>query len=50
MEVVQTLLQAGARLGGIDIEGGYAALAVRAAKNIGDQHCLDIWKQTGLQQ
>ncbi|KDQ33405.1 hypothetical protein PLEOSDRAFT_1099375 [Pleurotus ostreatus PC15] len=49
MEVVQTLLQAGARLGGIDIEGGYAALAVRAAKNIGDKHCLDIWKQTGLQ-
>ncbi|KAF9500541.1 L-asparaginase [Pleurotus eryngii] len=49
MEVVQTLLQAGARLGGIDIEGGYAALAVRAAKNIGDKHCLEIWKQTGLQ-
>ncbi|KAL0946750.1 hypothetical protein HGRIS_012927 [Hohenbuehelia grisea] len=47
-EVVQVLLQAGANLGGVDIEGGFALLGMQAALRNGDQDLLRMWEMAGV--
>lgn len=44
---VETLMKAGANLGGSDIEGGFAALAMKKAARVGDQTSLRIWEKAG---
>ncbi|THH17107.1 hypothetical protein EW146_g3638 [Bondarzewia mesenterica] len=41
--VVETLLKAGANLGGADVQGGFAALAMENAYRAGDERALNIW-------
>ncbi|TFY82988.1 hypothetical protein EWM64_g1025 [Hericium alpestre] len=45
---VSMLIKAGASLGGVDVEGGYASLAVRKAVLSGDERALKIWKSAGI--
>ncbi|KAI9061470.1 asparaginase-domain-containing protein [Trametes sanguinea] len=46
-ELVDLLVQAGANLGGADVEGGFVALAVQKATHARDEHALRIWKKAG---
>jgi lysophospholipase len=46
-EIVEILVRAGARLGGLDQDGGYAGLAVNAAVRSGDQNSLRTWEKSG---
>lgn len=40
-------MKAGANLGGSDLEGGYAALAMKKATRTGDQKALMVWEKAG---
>lgn len=44
---METLVRAGANLGGADIEGGYVALSVRKARLAMDERALRIWEKAG---
>ncbi|PAV23499.1 asparaginase-domain-containing [Pyrrhoderma noxium] len=46
--IVEILRQAGANLGGSDVEGGYAALEVTKAAQRADTASLEIWQKAGL--
>jgi 60kDa lysophospholipase len=46
---VDALIQAGANLGGFDVEGGFAKLAMENALRSGDRTLLSIWYKTGIQ-
>ncbi|OCH88208.1 L-asparaginase [Obba rivulosa] len=45
--VVEVLVKAGALLGGSDVEGGYASLAIQAALKTKDDRALKIWAKAG---
>jgi len=47
-EIVSTLVSAGANLGGADLEGGFAPLAVKMALLREDRAALDIWEKAGI--
>jgi lysophospholipase len=47
-ETVEVLVQAGANLSGLDLEGGFVNLAVKAACRNNDQAALRIWAKTGI--
>lgn len=47
--IVELLRQAGANLGGADIEGGYADLELAKAKQTNDNVTLAIWKRAGFE-
>jgi 60kDa lysophospholipase len=42
-------MQAGARLGGFDVEGGFVKLAIENALRSGDRNLLNTWQKTGIQ-
>lgn len=42
------LVQAGANLGGTDLDGGYALFAWGKAMQSGDEASARIWEKTGL--
>lgn len=46
--IVDSLLQAGAHLGGADVEGGYVRLAIKHAQSVGDQTALLVWRKVGF--
>ncbi|KAG8815654.1 hypothetical protein FRC19_000901 [Serendipita sp. 401] len=46
--IVDCLLQAGAHLGGADVEGGYVRLAVKFAQSVGDLGALAVWAKIGV--
>jgi len=45
--IVDTLVSAGANLGGMENEAGYVGLAVQNAVRTGDEAAVDIWKHAG---
>ncbi|KAG1796538.1 asparaginase-domain-containing protein [Suillus variegatus] len=45
--IVDTLVSAGANLGGMENEAGYVGLAVQNAINAGDEAVVEIWRQAG---
>jgi lysophospholipase len=47
-DIVDLLVEAGARLGGFDVEGGYVTLAVQTALRTHDERMLHAWKKTGI--
>ncbi|KAG8217609.1 asparaginase-domain-containing protein [Butyriboletus roseoflavus] len=47
-DIVDTLVGAGANLGGLDYEAGYAELSLKNALNSGDQNAIEIWGKTGM--
>ncbi|TDL25044.1 asparaginase-domain-containing protein [Rickenella mellea] len=46
--IVETLRKAGGNLGGSDVEGGFASLAVTKAWRSGDEHAVRIWTKAGV--
>jgi lysophospholipase len=46
---VDILIQAGANLGGFDVEGGFVKLAIENALRSGNHTLLNIWQKTGIQ-
>ena len=46
--IVETLRQAGANLGGSDLEGGFAAIEVERAGRRGDTDALRVWNLAGF--
>jgi lysophospholipase len=45
---VELLVKVGANLGGSDLDGGFATLAVQNALRSGDQNAIGIWKKAGM--
>lgn len=45
--IVDTLVSAGANLGGMENEAGYVGLAVQNAVNAGDEAVVEIWRRAG---
>jgi len=46
--IVDLLVRAGANLGGSDIEGGFADVAIRGALRHGDEGAIEVWKKSGI--
>jgi len=46
--VVENLVKVGANLGGSDLEGGFATLAIQSALHAGDQNAIRIWTKAGM--
>lgn len=46
--VVDLLVRAGANLGGTDIEGGYAGVAIEKAIRHGDEGAMEVWRKSGI--
>ena len=46
--IVDSLVQAGAHLGGADVEGGYVRLAIKHAQSMGDHTALLVWRKVGF--
>jgi lysophospholipase len=46
--VVDLLISAGANLGGSDIEGGFANVAIEKAIHHGDERAIQVWKRSGI--
>ena len=46
-ETVDILVHTGANLGGLDIDGGFVSLAMKAGLRSGDEVSLKIWAKTG---
>lgn len=40
---------AGANLGGLDYDAGYAELSLKNALNSGDQNAIEVWGKTGME-
>ncbi|KIJ69086.1 hypothetical protein HYDPIDRAFT_123159 [Hydnomerulius pinastri MD-312] len=47
-EIVDTLVSAGANLGGMEYEAGYAELALKNALGAGDRNALNVWRKSGM--
>ncbi|KIJ10500.1 hypothetical protein PAXINDRAFT_101996 [Paxillus involutus ATCC 200175] len=47
-DIVDILISAGANLGGLEYEAGYAELALKNALSSGDQIALKVWERTGM--
>jgi lysophospholipase len=46
--IVDLLVRAGANLGGSDIEGGFADIAIRKAIQYGDEGAMQVWQKSGI--
>lgn len=46
--IVDLLVSAGANLGGSDIEGGFADIAVEKALRRGDEGTIEVWQKSGI--
>lgn len=46
--IVDTLVSAGANLGGMENEAGYVGLAVQNAVHAGNEAMMDIWRRAGV--
>lgn len=46
--IVDMLVSAGANLGGSDIEGGFADIAVEKALRRGDKGAIEVWQKSGI--
>ena len=46
--IVDLLVSAGANLGGSDIEGGFADVAIRKALRHGDDGAIQVWQKSGI--
>ncbi|KAG2348219.1 asparaginase-domain-containing protein [Suillus weaverae] len=46
--IVDTLVSAGANLGGMENEAGYVGLAVQNAVNAGNEAVVEIWRRAGV--
>jgi lysophospholipase len=46
--VVDNLVKVGANLGGSDLDGGFAMLAVQNALRARDQNAIRIWAKAGM--
>lgn len=46
--VVDLLVAAGANLGGSDIEGGFADIAIKNAIRYGDEGAVQVWQKSGI--
>jgi lysophospholipase len=46
--VVDLLVSAGANLGGSDIEGGFANVAIEKAIRHGDERAMQMWQRSGI--
>ncbi|KAF9246423.1 asparaginase-domain-containing protein [Melanogaster broomeanus] len=47
-DIVDILISAGANLGGLEYEAGYAELSLKNALSSGDQNSLKVWEKTGM--
>ncbi|KAG1790998.1 uncharacterized protein BJ212DRAFT_1593167 [Suillus subaureus] len=47
-DIVDTLVSAGANLGGMENEAGYVGLAVQNAVHAGNEATVDIWRRAGV--
>ncbi|KAG1867150.1 asparaginase-domain-containing protein [Suillus subalutaceus] len=47
-DIVDTLVSAGANLGGMENEAGYVGLAMQNAVHAGNEAMVDIWRQAGV--
>ncbi|KAF9227810.1 asparaginase-domain-containing protein [Gyrodon lividus] len=47
-DIVDILISAGANLGGLEYEAGYAELAMKNALSSGDKNALGVWEKTGM--
>ncbi|KAF9653069.1 asparaginase-domain-containing protein [Thelephora ganbajun] len=46
--IVDSLVSAGANLGGSDVEGGFADVAIRKALRHGDEGTIQVWQKSGI--
>lgn len=46
--IVELLVSAGANLGGSDVEGGFADIAVKKALRHGDEGAIEVWQKSGI--
>lgn len=46
--IVDLLVSAGANLGGSDIEGGFAGVAIEKAIRHGDEGAIQVWQRSGI--
>jgi lysophospholipase len=46
--LVDFLVSAGANLGGTDVEGGFADVAIKKALRNGDEGAIEAWKKSGI--
>jgi len=46
--IVDSLVSVGANLGGSDIEGGFADIAIKKALRHGDERAIQAWKRSGI--
>jgi lysophospholipase len=46
--IVDLLVRAGANLGGSDVEGGYAGVAIEKAIRHGDEGAMEVWRKSGI--
>lgn len=44
---MDSLVRAGANLGGSDIEGGFADVAIKKALQHGDEGAIQVWQKSG---
>ncbi|KAH7889585.1 asparaginase-domain-containing protein [Phlebopus sp. FC_14] len=47
-DIVDNLVRAGASLGGLEHETGYAALALKNAHDSGDENAFRVWRKAGM--
>jgi len=46
--IVDFLVGAGANLGGTDVEGGFADVAIKKALQHGDEGAIEVWQKSGI--
>lgn len=46
--IVDLLVSAGGNLGGSDIEGGFAHVAIEKAVQRGDKGAIRVWQRSGI--
>lgn len=47
-KIVDSLVSAGANLGGSDIEGGFAEAVIQKAIRQGDERAIQVWQKSGI--
>jgi len=48
ISIVDFLVNAGANLGGTDVEGGFADIAIKKALRRGDEGAIEAWQKSGI--
>ena len=46
--IVDSLVSAGANLGGTDIEGGFVDVAIKKVLRHGDKEAIEVWRKSGI--